>query len=186
MNERSTRFAPAAAHGTGHRSAFTLSIVLVLAWLVSSPVFHWSDTWQLYANTVTTVITFLMVFILQHTQNRDSLALHLKLDGIIKAIEGVDERLLAAEDESEERLRRQIADLRGDQCRCPDDASDPEPTPRAALECIPKLEKSAPPLQAPSDQKRADSQLMSPVLLKAQITLRNCQENSVQAIGCGV
>jgi hypothetical protein len=64
MNERSTRFASAAAHGTGHWSAFTLSIVLVLAWLVSSPVFHWSGTWQLYANTVTTVITFLMVFVL--------------------------------------------------------------------------------------------------------------------------
>jgi low affinity Fe/Cu permease len=115
MNERFTRFASAAAHGTGHWSAFTLSIVLVLAWLVSGPVFHWSDTWQLYANTVTTVITFLMVFVLQHTQNRDSLALHVELDGIIKAIEGVDDRLLAAEDESEERLRRQIAELRGGQ-----------------------------------------------------------------------
>ena len=115
MAERFTRFASAAAHETGHLSAFTLSIVLVLAWLVSGPVFHWSDTWQLYANTVTTVITFLMVFVLQHTQNRDSLALHVELDGIIKAIEGVDDRLLAAEDESEERLRRQIAELRGGQ-----------------------------------------------------------------------
>ena len=56
-----------------------------------------------------------MVFVLQHPQNHDSLALHVKLDGIIKAIEGVDDRLLAAEDESEERLRRQIAELRGDQ-----------------------------------------------------------------------
>jgi hypothetical protein len=66
------------------------------------------------ANTATTVITFLMVFILQHTQNRDSLATHVKLDGIIKAIEGVDNRLLIAEDESEERLRQEIVALRGE------------------------------------------------------------------------
>ncbi len=114
LNERFSRFASAAAYWTGHWSAFTLSILLVLIWGVSGPFFHWSDTWQLYANTVTTIITFLMVFVLQHTQNRDSLALHIKLDGIIRAIEGVDNRLLAAEDESEERLRREIADLRGD------------------------------------------------------------------------
>ncbi len=114
MNDRFSRFASACAYWTGHWTAFSLSILLVLIWGVSGPFFRWSDTWQLYANTATTVITFLMVFILQHTQNRDSLALHLKLDGIIAAIEGVDDRLLIAEDEPEERLRQEIASLRGD------------------------------------------------------------------------
>ncbi len=114
MNDWFSRFASSCAYWSGHWTAFLLSIVLVLIWGVSGPFFRWSDTWQLYANTATTVITFLMVFILQHTQNRDSLATHVKLDGIIKAIEGVDNRLLAAEDESEERLRQEIASLRGD------------------------------------------------------------------------
>jgi low affinity Fe/Cu permease len=114
MNDWFSRFAAACAYWTGHWAAFGLSILLVLIWGVSGPFFRWSDTWQLYANTATTVITFLMVFILQHTQNRDALAVHLKLDGIITAIEGVDNRLLAAEDESEGRLRREIAELRGE------------------------------------------------------------------------
>jgi low affinity Fe/Cu permease len=114
MNEWFSRFAALAAHWTGHWAAFTLSVLLVVIWGVSGPLFGWSDTWQLYANTATTIITFLMVFVLQHTQNRDSLALHLKLDGIIKAIEGVDDRLMAAEEESEEALHQEIASLRGD------------------------------------------------------------------------
>ncbi len=114
MNERFTRFASACAYWTGHWAAFTLSALLVLIWGVSGPFFGWSDTWQLYANTATTVITFLMVFILQHTQNRDSLATHVKLDAIIKAVEGADDRMMRAEDESEETLLREIATLRGD------------------------------------------------------------------------
>ncbi len=114
MNEWFSRFAALAAYWTGHWAAFMLSVLLVVIWGVSGPLFGWSDTWQLYANTATTIITFLMVFVLQHTQNRDSLALHLKLDGIIKAIEGVDDRLMAAEEESEEALRQEIASLRGD------------------------------------------------------------------------
>jgi low affinity Fe/Cu permease len=114
MNERFSRFAALAAYWTGHWAAFALSVLLVLIWGVSGPFFGWSDTWQLYANTATTVITFLMVFILQHTQNRDSLALHLKLDAIIKAMEGTDDRLMRAEEETEETLLREIASLRGD------------------------------------------------------------------------
>ena len=114
MNDWFSRFASSCAYWTGHWAAFALSVILVLIWGVSGPFFRWSDTWQLYANTATTVITFLMVFVLQHTQNRDSLALQVKLDGIIKAIEGVDNRLLVAEDESEERLRQEIVALRGE------------------------------------------------------------------------
>jgi low affinity Fe/Cu permease len=86
----------------------------VILWGVSGPFFGWSDTWQLYANTITTIITFLMVFVLQHTQNRDSLATHVKLDAIIKAIDKADDRMMRAEDESEEMLLQEIATLRGD------------------------------------------------------------------------
>lgn len=114
MNEWFSRFASRCAYWSGHWAAFALSVILVLVWGVSGPFFRWSDTWQLYANTITTIITFLMVFILQHTQNRDSLALHVKLDAIIRAIEGADDRLVRAEEESEEELLREIASLRGD------------------------------------------------------------------------
>ena len=65
MNERFSRFASSCAYWSGHWAAFTLSVLLVLIWGVSGPFFHWSDTWQLYANTITTIITFLMVFVLQ-------------------------------------------------------------------------------------------------------------------------
>src|SRR5829696_2382637 len=115
MNERFTRFASGCAYWTGHWAAFALSVLLVVIWGISGPFFRWSDTWQLYANTATTVITFLMVFILQHTQNRDSLATHVKLDAIIKAIEGADDRLMKAGEESEETLVREIASLRGNE-----------------------------------------------------------------------
>ena len=114
MNERFSRFASSCAYWSGHWAAFTLSGLLVLVWLVAGPFFRWSDTWQLYANTITTIITFLMVFVLQHTQNRDSLATHVKLDAIIKAIEGADDRLMRAEEEPEEALVQEIASLRGD------------------------------------------------------------------------
>ena len=115
MNDWFSRFASSCAHWTGHWAAFALSVLVVLIWGVSGPFFRWSGTWQLYANTATTVITFLMVFILQRTQNRDSLATHVKLDGITRAIEGGDNRLLVAEDESEERLRQELALLRAEE-----------------------------------------------------------------------
>ena len=114
VNEKFSRFASTCAYWTGHWAAFTLSVALVIIWGVSGPLFGWSDTWQLYANTITTIITFLMVFVLQHTQNRDSLATHVKLDAIIKAIDTADDRMMRAEDESEETLLQEIATLRGD------------------------------------------------------------------------
>jgi len=80
-----SRFANRAAHVMGHPFVFLAALVIVLAWAASGPVFRFSDTWQLVINTGTTVITFLVVFLIQNTQNRDAKALHLKLDELIRS-----------------------------------------------------------------------------------------------------
>ena len=90
---------------TGSTSAFALSVSVVLVWLLSGPFFHYSDTWQLVINTGTTVITFLMVFLIQRSQNKDSLALHLKLNEIVAAMKGASNRLIDVESLSERELR---------------------------------------------------------------------------------
>src|SRR5438270_6960149 len=99
------RFASGATRWTGSTAAFVAAIAFTVVWLISGPFFHWSDTWQLVANTVTTVITFLMVFLIQRTQNKDSLAVQLKLNEIVAAIEGASNRLIDVEDLSEAELR---------------------------------------------------------------------------------
>lgn len=76
----------AAGYATGHPLAFVLSCAAVLLWAISGPLFGFSDTWQLVINTATTVVTYLLVFVIQNTQNRDSAALHLKLDEILRAL----------------------------------------------------------------------------------------------------
>lgn len=93
------------ARGMGTPWAFFLALFVVLVWALVGPVFGYSDTWQLVINTSTTIITFLMVFLIQHTQNCDTKALHLKLDELIFAISEADNALLDAEDLSEEQLR---------------------------------------------------------------------------------
>ncbi len=90
---------------TGSTSAFALSVSIVLLWLLSGPFFHYSDTWQLVINTGTTVVTFLMVFLIQRSQNKDSLALHLKLNEIVAAMKGASNRLIDVEALSERELR---------------------------------------------------------------------------------
>ncbi|HTN10868.1 MAG TPA: low affinity iron permease family protein [Acetobacteraceae bacterium] len=87
---------------SGHPIAFVLACSVVVLWVVSGPVFHYSDTWQLVINTGTTIVTFLMVFLIQNTQNRDMTALQLKLDELIRASEGARNALLDLEDLSEE------------------------------------------------------------------------------------
>jgi low affinity Fe/Cu permease len=82
------RFAAAASKAMGSAYAFTAAIALIIAWLATGPAFHFSDTWQLIINTSTTIVTFLMVFLIQNTQNRDALAIHLKLDELIRATQG--------------------------------------------------------------------------------------------------
>jgi low affinity Fe/Cu permease len=90
---------------TGSSWAFALAALIVVAWLVTGPFFHYSDTWQLVINTGTTIVTFLMVFLIQRSQNKDSLALQLKLNEIVAAVLGASNRLIDIEDLSEAELR---------------------------------------------------------------------------------
>ena len=95
-------FASRTAQFTGRPLSFLLAFLVVLAWAVTGPVFHYSDTWQLVINTGTTIVTFLMVFLIQNTQNRDTIALQLKLDELILATHGARNSLACIEDGSEE------------------------------------------------------------------------------------
>lgn len=89
----------------GKPIAFFLSVVAVVVWAILGPVFQYSDTWQLVINTSTTIITFLMIFLVQNTQNRDAKAIHLKIDEIIRAIKGARNNMIDIEDESDQRLK---------------------------------------------------------------------------------
>jgi low affinity Fe/Cu permease len=101
-----TRFAKWTSRATGRPVAFTIAVGSLLLWAVSGPFFGFSDTWQLVINTGTTIITFLMVFLIQNTQNRDSEALHVKLDELIRSNRGAHNALLDLEDLEEEELDR--------------------------------------------------------------------------------
>ena len=91
---------------TGSSWAFALAALVIVVWLATGPLFHFSDTWQLVINTGTTIVTFLMVFLIQRAQNKDSLAIQLKLNEIVAAISGASNRLIGAEQLSEEELAR--------------------------------------------------------------------------------
>jgi low affinity Fe/Cu permease len=97
-------FARWGARAAGRPVAFWLAVCVVVAWLVTGPLFRFSDTWQLVINTGTTIITFLMVFLIQSTQNRDSVAMHLKLDEIIRALSQAHNTVVNIEDLSQEEL----------------------------------------------------------------------------------
>ncbi len=86
---------------TGSPAIFILAFISILAWILTGPYFHYSDTWQLVINTSTTIITFLMVFLIQNTQNRDTKAIHLKLDELIKSMRGARNRLIDIEEETD-------------------------------------------------------------------------------------
>ena len=101
-----TRFSKAASRATGRPAAFTIAVTLIVVWAVSGFVFDFSDTWQLVINTGTTVVTFLMVFLIQSTQNRDAEAIQVKLDEIIRALRGARNELLDSEEMEEEDLMR--------------------------------------------------------------------------------
>jgi low affinity Fe/Cu permease len=98
------RVARAATLWTGSNTGFFSAVAIVALWLISGPFFGFSDTWQLVINTGTTIVTFLMVFLIQRAQNNDSVALHLKLNELIAATQGASSRLLNIEDISEEHL----------------------------------------------------------------------------------
>src|ERR1700712_3374284 len=90
----------------GRPPAFILALSVIIVWGVTGPIFHYSDTWQLIINTGTTIVTFLMVFLIQNTQNRDMSALHLKLDELIRVNQAARNKLLTLEDMTEEELER--------------------------------------------------------------------------------
>jgi low affinity Fe/Cu permease len=98
-------FSRHAARHVGHPSAFVLALLVIAAWAITGPIFHWSDTWQLIINTGTTIVTFLMVFLIQNTQNRDSEAIHLKLDELIRATKRARNSLLDLEEGTEEEIK---------------------------------------------------------------------------------
>jgi low affinity Fe/Cu permease len=90
----------------GSAWAFAGAVLVIAVWLLTGPTFHFSDTWQLIINTATTIITFLMVFLIQNTQNRDAKAVHLKLDEMIRALKGARNQLVDLEDLSDEELKK--------------------------------------------------------------------------------
>lgn len=90
---------------TGSTKAFITALLIIIVWLLTGPIYGFSDTWQLVVNTGTTIITFLMVFLIQRMQNKDSQAIHLKLNELIASLKGPSNRLIDVEDLSEEELR---------------------------------------------------------------------------------
>jgi low affinity Fe/Cu permease len=99
-------FAHRSSNLLGSAWAFCGAVLVIFVWLVTGPAFHFSDTWQLIINTATTVITFLMVFLIQNTQNRDAKAVHLKLDELIRAVAGARNQLVDLENLSDDDLKR--------------------------------------------------------------------------------
>lgn len=98
------RLATGVTHWTGGPTAFALAFGTIVFWVITGPVFGYSDTWQLVINTGTTIVTFLMVFLIQRSQNKDSLAIHLKLNELVAAVNGASSRLIDVESLSEEEL----------------------------------------------------------------------------------
>ena len=99
------RFSRTATEATGTSIAFILALLVIIVWLVTGPLFNFSDTWQLVINTGTTIVTFLMVFLIQRSQNKDAQAIHLKLNEIVAALEGASNRLIDVEDLTEDEIK---------------------------------------------------------------------------------
>jgi low affinity Fe/Cu permease len=99
-------FARHSSSVVGSAWAFCGAALIILVWILSGPMFHFSDTWQLVINTATTIVTFLMVFLIQNTQNRDAKAVHLKLDELIRSLKGARNQLVDLENLSDEELKK--------------------------------------------------------------------------------
>jgi len=114
VNNIFRRFALRVSQVMGSPWAFTLAVILIVVWAISGPIFDFSDTWQLVINTATTIVTFLMVFLIQNTQNRDTRAIHLKLDELIASVEQARNSMLAVEDlpdETIDELKKEFGEL---------------------------------------------------------------------------
>jgi low affinity Fe/Cu permease len=106
INRRFHRFACKTADVMGSAWSFFIAISVIVVWAITGPLFHFSDSWQLVINTGTTIITFLMVFLIQNTQNRDAKTFHLKLDELIKAVKGARNKMIDLDDMTDEELER--------------------------------------------------------------------------------
>lgn len=115
VNDAFRRFATGTARGFGSAWMFIAAAIICAGWMVAGPFFHYSETWQFFINDLTNIVTFLAVFLIQNTQNRDAKAIHLKLDELLRAIEGARTNLVNLEDLSDEELeslQRQFTRLR--------------------------------------------------------------------------
>ena len=115
MRESFHRFAHKAADVVGSPAAFMLGLFVIVVWAIAGPAFQYSDTWQLVINTGTTIVTFLMVFLIQNTQNRDARAVHLKLDELIRSVQTARTELVGLEQLSDsdlDKLQREFSRLR--------------------------------------------------------------------------
>ncbi len=115
------------SNASGSAWAFTAAILVILVWILTGPLFGFSDTWQLVINTGTTIVTFLMVFLIQNTQNRDAKATQLKLDELIRAVGEARNRFIDAEDEPEELIEREKRAIAAEKHGSPDRSSNGEP-----------------------------------------------------------
>ena len=106
LRDRFVNFSKLTSHVVGSYWAFLFALLIILIWGITGPLFKFSDTWQLIINTGTTIVTFLMVFLIQSTQNRDAEAIHLKLDELIRAMRGARDNLILTESMSEDELKR--------------------------------------------------------------------------------
>ena len=106
MDQAFTAFANRISAGAGKPASFVIATLLIVVWAVTGPLFHWSDTWQLLINTGTTVATFLMVFVIQNSQNRDGAAMQAKLDELLRAVDKARERFVGIEHLTDEQIGR--------------------------------------------------------------------------------
>lgn len=107
MNERFRKFAQVIATAAGSPWAFLLAVTAVFIWAISGPLFGFAETWQLVINTGTTIVTFLMIFLVQNAQNRDAKAIHLKLDELIRAQQRANNKLMGSEEHPDEKLEKE-------------------------------------------------------------------------------
>lgn len=121
MHKMFTTFATKASQVVGSYWSFLIAFLIVIVWGVSGPLFHFSDTWQLVINTGTTIITFLMVFLIQNTQNRDAKAMHLKLDELIATTKAAHNEMIDIEDLSDEKLKELAAYYKQKKEECGDE-----------------------------------------------------------------